>query len=85
MIADDVAKMIYAIRYESFRKEEREPIVVVYMEMNLWFSMMNELHDKLSPQAYEVYSSQGRKISGCDIYRVVSEGHGIKVLKVGEI
>ena len=86
MIVDDVADMIFQKRKAPYLKADREPIIAVYIEERVWADMMREVTGFKGAIAFamlEIYQTQGRSFLGCDIHRVLSDGHGIKVFEVG--
>lgn len=77
MILDDVQRMIHDRRCEIRGKT---PDIVVYIEDDLWLDMMHELpQERLTALEFSLYETQGKAILGSKVYRVLAEGHGIKV------
>jgi hypothetical protein len=67
-IYDTVAQIIHE-KWHNYMKEHRTaPTIMVFMGIEFWHKMMNE-----TPHNYELFESQGRRIHGFPIHRVITD------------
>lgn len=81
MIADNIVKMIYDKMYKIQAERNDTPTLCVYIGEEIFLDMMGELNGQISANAMTLIDSYGKRIVGCQIYRVLGS-HGIKIYEV---
>ena len=56
--------------------------IIVYMGINVWHEMMNNLIGQISSIEFSVFESNGESILSYKIFIVTDETHGIEVYEV---
>ena len=80
MIVDDLIGLLYIKSIECKKGVE----LVIYIENSLWHELRRELikTENIFDNNYsDLIESNGKSFMGCEIYRVISDNHGIKIFE----